>query len=375
MSYTRPDALSYWRDARVQIRNHDELNLVLDCPEPIGDHESISFAGLRWDDDADGVIATSDFVADAAHQVVARGILPASTHELPLLGARVETIEIGGRPSPECRYGVGTVTSLSWDRTFQSWRVHVEFDRCTGGWQGYPIYATSTFSWMVHVIGGDERPFSDMSPAEIEALYRTRQSQQPKPRLLTEESTLRSTETSSKRRPQTAGRGDLARMRKNAGTLNIWSQRDLDRLLTRSPRFAVRNTVNFTGRLGGFDVTVEGRWVADAIAQVVVAGVLPAPASQLPTYGTKVETICLANRQNPGYGWAVGSVDWITWGDGSWRVSMKFDPRLEMKRGGRLPNSSCPLSMVRVIHGSERPFSDMGPDEIKELFERLREET
>jgi hypothetical protein len=38
-----------------------------------------------------------------------------------------------------------------------------------------PILGTDTFSWMVHVVGSGERPFSTMTPREIEELYLVRQ--------------------------------------------------------------------------------------------------------------------------------------------------------------------------------------------------------
>jgi hypothetical protein len=90
---------------------------------------------------------------------------------LPSVGDRVETVEVGGKPSPACRYGVGTVNEIWWDDVFNSWRVSVRFDSRTGGWCGYPILGTHTFPWLVHIIGGEERPFSDMAPDEIWALY------------------------------------------------------------------------------------------------------------------------------------------------------------------------------------------------------------
>ena len=90
---------------------------------------------------------------------------------LPAVGTRVETIEVGGKPSPPGCYGVGTVESITWDSVFNSWRVNVKFDGRTGGWHGLPILGTMTFPWMVHVIGSEERAFSDMKPNELWELY------------------------------------------------------------------------------------------------------------------------------------------------------------------------------------------------------------
>ena len=368
MDSTRPTPWDLFGDGPIHVRSQHELDLVLAIPEPFGEHRSVSFGGLRWDDDADGVVAETDVVPDGAHQVIDRGLLPAPTHELPRLGARVETIEIGGRPSPACRYGVGTVTSVSWGHRSSTWRVRVEFDRCTGGWQGFPIYGTDTLVWMVHVIGSDERPFSDMTPTEIEDLYRSRQRQfaAPANRPAPARPRARIAKSAADRERSRA----LAHF--SRGAINIWSDTELARLLKRPAHFAERYDVSFTGRLDRFDNVEEGRWVSDAIARVVAAGVLPAPTSELPTFGTRVETIALANRQSPRYGWASGTVDWLSW-NGAWRVSVRFEPRLEMSRGGRFVNFSCHPSMVRVVDGDEPLFSTMSPDEIKELFERLRE--
>ncbi len=374
MQDTRPPAWAYFGDGPIRVRNQFELDLVLANPDPFGEHTSALFEGLRWDDDADGVVA----VADGAHQVVARGLLPAPTHELPRLGARVETIEIGGRPSPAGRYGVGTVTSLSWSHGSATWRVHVEFDHCTGGWQGYPIYGTDTFVWMVHVIDSDEPPFSQMSPDAIERLYHSRQSQFAAAPAPARPAPAPAPAPARQRAHPTKSAAERERSRALAhfgdGMISIWSDADLAHLLACPAHIAVREDIGFSGRLDRYDDALEGRWVADAVAQVVAAGILPAPRRELPTFATRVETIALANRQSPRYGWATGVVDWLSW-RGEWRVSVRFDPRLEMRRGGRLVNFSCHPSMVRVVGGDEPPFSGMGPDEIKELFEELRQRT
>jgi hypothetical protein len=54
---------------------------------------------------------------------------------------------------------------------FGTWRVHVTFASPAGRYYGQPIKRASTFTWMIHVVGSGERPFSSMTPDEIEALY------------------------------------------------------------------------------------------------------------------------------------------------------------------------------------------------------------
>jgi hypothetical protein len=109
----------------------------------------------------------------AIGQLVRAGLLPAPTRELPVPGDRVETIDVGGRPSSPSHYRTGRVTALEWDGVFCTWRVCVHFDT-SGRWQGIPILSTSTFPHLVHVIGRPERPFSEMTPDELRDLYEER---------------------------------------------------------------------------------------------------------------------------------------------------------------------------------------------------------
>jgi len=376
MKYTRPDVLSRWQHGLIRVRNQADLDLILACSESISDHESIQFDGLRWDDDADGIIAVSDYAADAAQQVIAAGILPEPSDELPTIGSRVETIEVGGRPSPACRYGIGTVTGLSWNHVSHDWRVDVEFDECTGGWQGYPIFGTHTFPWMVHVIDGSGRPFSTMSPKEIEQLY---QELAARHRVesghshgggLTQQEVVTSTEDDEDEGVHYGREAPLAHF--GSGPLWVFSPGDLDALL--ACRQPIAEGVAFTCGWDPKNGVTPGQWVSSAIERVVAAGLLPPPTEVLPEIDSRVETICLTSRQIPKYGYAVGSVMWIGWrpDTNTWGVDVRFDEPVQLRRGGRIKSMSSILSMVRSIAGDERLFSSMGPDEIKNLFERLR---
>ena len=111
------------------------------------------------------------FLKMAVEQVCAAGMLPHPKGSLPSLGARVEAMVVGGKPGPKDKYGTGSVTGYSWDSVFRTWRIGVVFDEPAGFYYGNPITGTSTFPNMVRVIGGPERLFSTMTPAEIEELY------------------------------------------------------------------------------------------------------------------------------------------------------------------------------------------------------------
>ena len=176
MAKTRHPDLAYWRDGSIRITNDDELELLLACRGSIADREDVAFE----EPDQEGSLRSTDrgySVASAIERVIAAGVLPAPKTELPTVGTRVETMELGGKPPPACRCGVGVVTALEWDWIFRSWRVDVKFDQPTGGWCGYPIHGTHAFPFDIHVIGSSKRPFSDMSPDEIRTLHEARRQQ------------------------------------------------------------------------------------------------------------------------------------------------------------------------------------------------------
>jgi hypothetical protein len=176
MAKRRHPDLAYWRDEFIRISNRDELELLLTCRGSIVDCEFVMFEEPDRKDPPRSTIRDYS-VASAIKQVVAAGILPAPKSQLPMVGTRVETMEVGGKPPPACRYGVGAVTALEWDWIFRSWRVDVKFGQPKGGWCGYPMLGTSTFPLDVHVIGSSDRPFSDMSPDEIKTLHEVRRQQ------------------------------------------------------------------------------------------------------------------------------------------------------------------------------------------------------
>ena len=117
---------------------------------------------------------TCEFLGEAVDRVCAAGLLPRPDTPLPPCGTRVEAMVVGGKPGPRSKYGTGTVKGHSWDGVFYTWRVEVGFDQPAGSYYGSPIWGASTFPNLVHVIGSRDRPFSTMTPAEVEALHEER---------------------------------------------------------------------------------------------------------------------------------------------------------------------------------------------------------
>ncbi len=93
---------------------------------------------------------------------------------LPRIGAHVEVMVVGAKPGPRSKYGVGVVTGIEWDSFFRTWRVLVQYDEPAGTYYGMPIRGSSTFPGNVHVVSTGERPFSSMTPKEIEELHEVR---------------------------------------------------------------------------------------------------------------------------------------------------------------------------------------------------------
>lgn len=135
----------------------------------------IDFAARGWRDLDEGTRAkTFEFLGAAVDRVCAAAILPPARNPLPPFGARVEAMVIGGKPVLRRKYGTGTVFKLSWDSVFRSWRVGVQFDTTVGYWCGMPINGVSALPNQIHVLGSAERPFSEMTLPELDALHEER---------------------------------------------------------------------------------------------------------------------------------------------------------------------------------------------------------
>jgi hypothetical protein len=160
----------------VQVGSPEELAQVLAFEGTDLSSEMIDFESPLWRTVQD-VRERSDicrFLTLAAEQVCAAGILPRPREELAPFGDRVEVMRVGGKPPPRSRYHIGTVKGHEWDSVFRTWRVHVALDQPAGTYYGQPVKGIAAFPNAVQLVGGPERPFSSMTPTEIEELHEQR---------------------------------------------------------------------------------------------------------------------------------------------------------------------------------------------------------
>jgi hypothetical protein len=159
-------------DGVVRIQTQDDLDRLLACPVRDLSVEMVMFLDQHWLDRSDEERSrTAMFLNSVRAQVCSEGRLPSPRTELAPVGVRVEAIH-GGKPNPERRWAVGTVTAHEWCSVSRDWRVGVSFDSPNGSWCGTAIRGTSTFPELVYEIGDPERrPFSAMSQSEIEVIF------------------------------------------------------------------------------------------------------------------------------------------------------------------------------------------------------------
>ena len=175
-------------DGTVVVDTEANLARLLACPVTDLSTEMICFEDRQWRDSSESQRVTiSSFLQSAYEDMCSTGRLPYPSSELPPIGADVEVPAVNGKPSPDSRYGVGTVSGYEWwaplelhdGRSFDgTWRVEVSYYEATGGWCGMPTLGTVISPRLVYVIGSSPgRPYSDMSPVEIESIFGNRRRQ------------------------------------------------------------------------------------------------------------------------------------------------------------------------------------------------------
>jgi len=167
---THLPGLEIQQDGTVLISTPDDLDRLLACRVDDLSSEMVMFGERRWlerSDEERSTIAT--FLNSARAQVCNEGRLPTPRTELPPMGVQVEALH-SGKPNPEPRWAVGTITAHEWCSVSKDWRVTATFDSPHGTWCGMPILGTSTFADFIYVLGDlERRAFSSMTVAEIEA--------------------------------------------------------------------------------------------------------------------------------------------------------------------------------------------------------------
>lgn len=168
MSRAHLPGLTIQEDGTVVVDTEASLARLLGCEVEDLSTEMVIFEDRQLLDRAgEERTAIAHFVNSAREQVCNEGRLPPPRTDLPLVGVRVEALH-GGKPNPERRWAVGTVTSHEWCSVSRDWRVGVTFDRSNGSWCGMPILGTSTFPDFIHVIGGPGRAWSSMTADEVD---------------------------------------------------------------------------------------------------------------------------------------------------------------------------------------------------------------
>jgi len=117
------------------------------------------------------------FAKFATREILAAKFIPGPKKDLAPIGTRVEVMRTGGKPPPPNRYSTGTITRHEWDSDCRTWRVDVTLDQPAGTYYGQPVKGVLTNMYGIHVIGGPGRPFSTMTPTEIEQFDEQRRQQ------------------------------------------------------------------------------------------------------------------------------------------------------------------------------------------------------
>ena len=158
MSRDHLPGLTIQQDGTVLIQTQGDFDRLLACPSCDLSSELVIFTNEHWLDRGDEERATiATFLNSAREQVCNEGRLPPPRTDLPPVEVRVEALH-GGKPNPERRWAVGTVTSHEWCTVTRDWRVGVTFDHANGFWCGQPIRvrSLSPISSMSSVIRHDE---------------------------------------------------------------------------------------------------------------------------------------------------------------------------------------------------------------------------
>ena len=115
MSADHFSGLEIQQDGTVRIQTQYDLDRLLACPIRGLSTEMIDFVDREWLERSEAERASiAAFLNAARQQLCSEGRLPSPRTEPPAIGAHVEVPAVGGKPPPDCRYGIGDVCGYEW---------------------------------------------------------------------------------------------------------------------------------------------------------------------------------------------------------------------------------------------------------------------
>lgn len=120
--------------------------------------------------------------------------------------------------------------------------------------------------------------------------------------------------------------------------------------------------------------TIVAAFLNSARQQIIREGRLPQPRTELPSVGTRVESIVVSRSPGPSSRYGTGTVighDWMR-NNGGWAVNTRFDEPAGTHFGQPIDGTVNPAALHHVIGGPGRAWSEMTPAEIDEWLDRYR---
>lgn len=162
------------------------------------------------------------------------------------------------------------------------------------------------------------------------------------------------------------------------GTVEIRNQADLDELLACPVHDLSSEMVVIADRhwqdRGEVERTRMAAFLNSTRQQIIGEGRLPRPRTELPSVGTRVESVVVSRSPGPRSRYGTGTVvghDWMSM-NGGWAVNTTFDQPAGLHFGMPINGTVCPPDFVHVLGGPGRAWSSMTPAEIDQYLDRYR---
>lgn len=163
------------------------------------------------------------------------------------------------------------------------------------------------------------------------------------------------------------------------GTVEIRNQADLDELLACRVHDLSSEIVVIADRhwldRDEEEQTIVAAFLNSARQQIIREGRLPAPETELPAVGIRVESIVVSRSPGPPSRYGTGIVtghEWMSRRNGGWSLATTFDEPAGLHFGMPINGTVCPPDFVHVIGGPGRAWSSMTPAEIDAWLDRYR---